>query len=127
MCSKNQGRYIKNKGNRLDDLRDNNPRKFHRIFKRKKCTTSQLTTDGLFLYFKDVYNDYKTSEPNPTSDSLVTEEQVFLELDSYISDDEVASVLNRLKCGKATGLCNLMNEYFVKFKDIFSGIVGTPI
>lgn len=51
-------------------------------------------------------NDNNTSEPKSASDSLVTEEPVFLELDSYISDDEVARVLNGLKCGKATGLDN---------------------
>lgn len=46
------------------------------------------------MYFKDVRNDNNTSEPNPASDSLVTEKQVFLELDSYFSDDKVGRVLN---------------------------------
>lgn len=64
-------------------------------------------------------NDYKTSEPNPTSDSVVTKEQVFLELDSYISDDEVARVFIGLKCGKATGRDYLLNKYVVKFKDTY--------
>lgn len=59
------------------------------------------------------------SEPNLASESLVTEKKVFLELDSYFSNDKVGRVLNGSKCGKATGLDNLLNEYFVKFKDIF--------
>lgn len=34
----------------------------------------------------------------------MTEEPVYLELDSYISDDNVERVLNGVKRGKATGL-----------------------
>lgn len=58
----------------------------------------------------------------------MTEQPVFFELDIYacISDDEVARVLNGLKCDKATGLGDLLNEYFVKFKDIFQPLL-TPI
>lgn len=49
----------------------------------------------------------------------MTVEPVFLELDSYISDDEVARVFNGLKCGKATGRDYLLNKYVVKFKDTY--------
>lgn len=47
----------------------------------------------------------------------MTEQPVFLALDgfTYISDDEVSRVWNGFKCDKATGLDNLLNEYFVKF------------
>lgn len=68
-------------------------------------------------------NDNNTTEPNPASDSLVTKKQVFLELNIYFSDDKVGHVLNGSKCGKATGLDNLLNEYFVKFKDIFQQLL----
>lgn len=87
---------MKHEGNRLDYLSHNNPRKFRKIFKHRKCTRSQLT---III---------------PVN---------LIELDSYFSDDEVARVLNGLKCGEATGLDYLLNEYFVKFKDIFQPLL----
>lgn len=49
----------------------------------------------------------------------------FPELDSCISDDVFARkrVLKGFKCGKTTGLENVLNEYFVKFKDIFQPLL----
>lgn len=64
---------MKHESNRLDYLRDNSIREFHRVFKGKKSTRSKLTTDDFFQYLEDVCNDNNTSELNPASDSLVTE------------------------------------------------------
>lgn len=71
---------MKHEGNRLDYLPDNNPREFHRIFKRKKSTRNQLTTYDFFQYFKDVCNDNNINEHNPANDSLETKEPVFSNL-----------------------------------------------
>lgn len=65
---------MKHEGNKLHYLRDNKPKEFHMIFKRKTCTRSQLTTDDFLQYFKYVCNDNDRSKPNITCDSFVTEE-----------------------------------------------------
>lgn len=46
-------------------------------------------------------------------------EAVFSELDKALDEEELLSVLKKLKCGRAAGTDYLLNEYFVTFKDFF--------
>ena len=47
------------------------------------------------------------------------EECVYQELDYPITEKEVQAVIATLKKKKSTGKDNLLNEYFITFKDVF--------
>ena len=92
-------------------------------FKKKPSTRCNINSDEFFQYFKNVCNTDNVIQVD-ANDNLDTTNAVFEELDKVIDVDEVVRVLKNLKCGKATGFDTLLNEYFAKFKDVFSPVLA---
>ena len=115
--------YYRYEGNKLCYMRKNNPKKFYKLFKKKPSTRCTINSDEFFQYFKNICNTDNVIQVD-ANDNLDTTNAVFEELDKVIDVDEVVRVLKNLKCGKATGFDTLLNEYFAKFKDVFSPVLA---
>ena len=76
----------------------------------------------------DFYNHFKNitaeTSSNITDDvEADNQECVYNELDASITQEEVCKILLKLKCNKSPGADNLLNEYFIHFKDILVPLI----
>ena len=71
----------------------------------------------------DFYNHFKELGTNKNANDYIeisnVEECVYQELDYPITEKEVQAVIANLKSKKSAGKDNLLNEYFITFKDVF--------
>ena len=71
----------------------------------------------------DFYNHFKELGINKNANDYIeisnVEECVYQELDYPITEIEVQAVIANLKSKKSAGKDNLLNEYFITFKDVF--------
>ena len=95
----------------------NNPSEFYGLFKRRSRTPP---TD---LTLNDFYNHFKELGTNKNANDYIeisnVEECVYQELDYPINEIEVQAVIANLKSKTSAGKDNLLNEYFITFKDVF--------
>ena len=94
-----------------------NPSEFYGLFKRCSRTPS---TD---LTLNDFYNNFKELGTNKNANDYIeisnVEECVYQELDYPITEKEVQAVIANLKSKMSAGKDNLLNEYFITFKEVF--------
>ena len=95
----------------------NNPSEFYGLFKRRSRTPPKDLT------LTDFYNHFKELGTNKNANDYIeisnVEECVYQELDYPITEKEVQAVIANLKSKKSAGKDNLLNEYFITFKDVF--------
>ena len=115
--------YKKQQGNMLNYLRKYNPKKFYKHFqKRKQNRRSELSNDDFFNHFSNL----ASNEPNTNDevDSFLSTNDVHAggtvcnDLDRDITEMEISDAIDGLKNNKACGYDCVLNEYFIKCKDI---------
>ena len=112
--------YKRTGGNMMNFLRKNNPKAFYRHFAKKqpKRNGANITIDQFHEYFKNLVtcdSNIPTSDPPDISSC---NETVFDELDAEISVDEIFNAIKKLNTGKSCSEDGLLNEIFIKCKDI---------
>ena len=95
----------------------NNPSEFYGLFKRR------FRTPTTYLTLNDFYNHFKELGTNKNSNDYIeisnVEECVYHELDYPITEKEVQAVIANLKSKTSADKDNLLNEYFITFKEVF--------
>ena len=109
---------------KIENLRHKRPKDFWRLFKTSKSTKGKnINVEDFYSYFKDLLYDINLvsddqSEDFNTSHNFDHCDPIFEELDSQITSEEVKKCINALNSGKACGMDNLLNEYFIEAGDI---------
>ena len=107
----------------LNYLRKDNPKKFYKHFqKRKQYRRSELSNDDFFNHFSNL----ASNEPNTNDevDSFLSTNDVHAggtvcnDLDRDITEMEISDAIDGLKNNKTCGYDCVLNEYFIKCKDI---------
>ena len=121
--SKLKREYMSQQGNMLNYLRKYNPKTFYRHFKkRKKSTISDLNNNDFLNHFRNL----ASNEPNTNDDvedflsnyDQHTNNPLFKELNSDITEQEISEAIHKLKNNKACGYDNVLNEYFINCGDV---------
>ena len=109
--------YLCFEGIRISYLMKNNTSEFYGLFKRRSRTPP---TDLTLNYF---YNHFKELGTNKNANDYIeisnVEECVYQELDYPTTEKEVQAVIANLKSKMSADKDNLLNEYFITFKDVF--------
>ncbi|XP_053383523.1 uncharacterized protein LOC123541356 [Mercenaria mercenaria] len=114
-----------NKGKEMHELRRKNPRDFWKKFKRtRQATDERISLDDFLSHFKSLaqtqdneFND----DVDMFLDNFDTEtdrEPMYEELDVPITETEIRKAVKNLNRNKATGIDNLLNEYFIEGVDV---------
>ena len=117
--NKAKRRYQRQEGDMLANMKRANPRGFYKLFRKTKKggNKTNLTAQDFCRYFSDLMsNNEQTGQ-----DERVTPESnvIFEELDIYFSEGEIQEQICKLKTQKSPGIDCLLNEMFIKCKDIF--------
>lgn len=107
--------YLRKEGNLLDHLRKDNPKIFHKHFRKRKPKHTSIELDLFRKHFEDLSTFPTNMDSDPPVDTGTT---VFEELDIEISEKEISDAIDNLKRDKSHGLDYILNEYFIEFKGI---------
>ena len=113
-------RYQFEEMKKIENLRHKKPKDFWRLFKKSKSSTgNNITVEDFCSYFKNlaqeiniVNNDEAENFDNNHSFDL--RDPMYEELDNPVTTDEVRKCPQALKSGKACGIDNLLNKYFIE-------------
>ena len=95
----------------------NNPSEIYGLFKRPSRTPlTDLTLNDFYKHFKELGTN---KNPNDYIEISNVEECVYQGLDYPITEKEVQAVIAHLKSKTSAVNDNLLNEYFITFKDVF--------
>ena len=129
--------YRKNMIDQLDNLRDNNPKKYwsllNELANSNNSTVSEISDKEWFEYFKKLNKGFES--PNVIIDMLKEKEKekIFSELDYTITNKEILDAICSLKNNKSGGFDIIINEmlkcsqiYFVNcFNKLFNAVLST--
>lgn len=113
--AKLERQYLRKEGNLLDHLRKDNPKIFHKHFRKRKPKHTSIELDLFRKHFEDLSTFPTNMDSDPPVDTGTT---VFEELDIEISEKEISDAIDNLKRDKSHGLDYILNEYFIEFKGI---------
>ena len=104
--------YLRFEGIRISYLMKNNPSEFYGLFKRRPRTPpTDLTLNDFYNHFKELVTNKNANDYIEISN---VEECFYQELDY-----PVQAIIANLKSKTSAGKDNLINEYFITFKDVF--------
>ena len=109
-------KYKRQEGDMIATLRKSDPKKYYKLFQKKRAKNSDVSLSEFFEHFRNlVTND----GINVTVDTLESvSDATYDELDQIITQDEILKCISNLKRGKSHGIDGTFNELFIEFKDI---------
>jgi exonuclease III len=116
--NKAKKKYKHAEGDMLNQMRKENPKAFYKKFKRQSWGAINISADSFRDHFEKLAN--KEAIQAQSVDHHKTGDVIFEELDAPFTDDEIHKAIQNLKVGKSPGTDSLINEYFIKFKNILT-------
>lgn len=107
--------YKIQEGDMLERLKLSNPKHLYRLFaKKKNKKNSSLENEKFYEHFKNLMCGRNDEVFIPDLD----QEPVYEELDEIISREDILKAINKLKTNKSCSEDLIINDIFIKGKDI---------
>ena len=116
--------YDRHQGNNIEYLRKHNPKQFYKHFskRKKKSIDTNITSDQFLHYFKQLADaDNDSIDSSDVFDDV--QNTVYEELDVTITEEEISKAIGRLKSNKSSAEDNIINEMFMKCRDVMTPLL----
>ena len=123
-CRKSKQKYNRERYRNMNEVRRKNPKQFWKIFKSRKYSPKNNISDQAFYeYFKNLSSEIEESIPEDVRNFMENfdsdeRETTFSNFDDPFSQTEIRKAINNLSSNKASGVDNIINEYFKNAADL---------
>ena len=129
--TRNKRQFYRNEGIKLKQMKTQNPRQFWKTIKSKRQTnvSKDISPTQFYDYFKKIAHGENSEFVNENVDSFMSNcetemnQNVYQELNKTITLDEVKAAISNLKRNKASGIDNMLNEYFIELFDVIGELL----
>jgi hypothetical protein len=120
LANKCKRQYMRFEGNMMNQLRKNSPKQFYKLFakRKQKAAKSNITSDQFLEHFRDVSTSMGQDTTDDNYDTSQIQTSVYDELDATISIQEIEKAIKNLKSDKSCAEDCIINEVFIKCKDV---------